>query len=55
MRIWAEEWKLGLENEIWALRIRFGPQGWDLGLKAGLRLEGGVKKEKEEREKIPHM
>ena len=23
---------MGLEARIWALRLRFGPQGWDLGL-----------------------
>ena len=49
---------------IWALRLRFWPQDWDLGLETGiwasrLGFEGGgteeeEKKEKEE-EKFPHM
>ena len=29
-------WGLGLEVGIWALRLGFGPQDWDLGLKAGI-------------------
>ena len=54
---------MGLEPGIWASRLGFGPQGWNLGLKTGIftsRLEfrpqdwdlrGGTKKEKEEEEK----
>ena len=45
---------MGLETGIWASRLEFGPQDWDL--------RGGTKKEKEkekeeeeEEEKIPHM
>ena len=45
---------LGLKTGIWALRLGYGPHGWDMGLKAWGR--GGTKKEKEkEEEKIPHM
>ena len=56
---------MGLEARIWALRLGFGPQDWDLGLKTGiwdsrLGFEGGgteekKKKKKEEEEKISHM
>ena len=42
---------------IWTSRLRFGPQGWDLGIEAGIwatRLVGfeggGMEKEKEEEE-----
>ena len=50
---------MGLEARIWALRLGFGPCGWDSGLKTGiwasrLGFEGGMKEEKKE-EKIPHM
>ena len=43
---------MGFETEIWASRLEFGPQDWDL--------RGGIEKkqkeeEKEEEEKIPHM
>ena len=44
-----QDWDLGPEAGIWALRLRYGPGGWG---------EGGTKekKEKEEKEeKIPHM
>ena len=27
---------MGLEARIWALRLGFGPQDWDLGLEAGI-------------------
>ena len=56
---------MGLEARIWALRLGYGPQGWNLGLEAGIwssRLGfglGGAEKEKKEKEKkeekIPHM
>ena len=26
----------GFKDGIWALRLRFGPQNWDLGLKAAI-------------------
>ena len=29
-------WDLGLEADIWALRLIFKPVGWDLGLKDGI-------------------
>ena len=29
-------WDLALKVEIWASRLRFGPQSWDLGLEARL-------------------
>ena len=35
---------MGLEARIWALRLGFGPQGWDLGLETVIwaaRLEFG--------------
>ena len=48
---------MGLKTGIWASRLEFGPQGWDLGLKAGilaLRLgsesEGRGTEEKEKKE-----
>ena len=44
-------WDLGLEARIWALRLEFGPQDWDLR-------EGGMEEEEEKverKEKIPHM
>ena len=53
---------MGLEARIWALRLGFGPQDWDLGLETGiwasrLGFEGGGTEEEEEREeekeKIP--
>ena len=45
---------MGLEGEIWASRLGFGPQGWDMGLEA--RGRGGAEEKKEEKkEKIPHM
>ena len=28
---------MGLEAELWALRLGFGPRGWDLRLKDGVR------------------
>ena len=38
---------MGLEAEIWAWRLRYGPGGWG---------EGGTEKEKKKKEeKIPHM
>ena len=53
---------MGLEAKIWASRLGFGLQDWDLGLETGiwasrLRFEGGgtKKKEEKEKEKIPHM
>ena len=63
--IWASGLDFVLEARIWALRLGFGLSGWDLGLRAGIwasrlgfELGGGwtaEKKEKEEKEKIPHM
>ena len=41
---------MALKTGIWASRLEFGPQDWDL--------RGGTKKkekEEEEEEKIPHM
>ena len=60
------DWNLGLEVEIWALRVGFWPQDWDLGLEAGIWAsklsngpggwgEGGTLKEKKEEEKFPHV
>ena len=52
---------MGLEARIWALRLGFGSQDWDLGLEtgiwaSGLGSEGGAEEKKEEEEeKIPHM
>ena len=53
---------MGLGVGIWALRVGFGPQDWDLGLEAGIwasRLRygpgGWEEEEKEKEEKIPHM
>ena len=54
---------MGSKDGIWALRLGFGPQGWNLGLKAeilALRLGsesegGGMQEEKKEKEKISHM
>ena len=43
---------MGLEARIWALRLGFGPQDWDLGLETGiwasrLGFEGGYKEGEE--------
>ena len=62
---------MGLETEIWAFRLGFGPLGWDfvpqdwdLGLQTGiwasrLGFEGGGTEEEEEKEekkeRISHM
>ena len=61
---------MGLEARIWALRLGFGPQDWDLGLNTGIwasRLEFGPRgwdlrrgtgeegEEEEKKEKIPHV
>ena len=53
---------MGLEVGIWASRLGFGPQGWDMGLEAEIwasRLGGGggmlEEEEKKKEEKIPHM
>ena len=53
---------MGLGVRIWALRLGFGTQDWDLGLETGiwasrLRSEGGgtKKKKEEEKEKVFHM
>ena len=52
---------MGLEARIWASRLGFGPQDWNLGLETGIwasRLGfegGGTEEEEEEKEKIPHM
>ena len=47
---------MGLEAKIWASRLGFGLQDWDLGLETG---RGGTKKEEKEmekeNEKIPHI
>ena len=32
---------MGLEVRIWASRLGFGPQGWDMGLEAEIWGEGG--------------
>ena len=48
---------MGLEARIWAMRLGFGSQDWDLSLEPGGRGEDkrtGEKKE-EEKEKIPYM
>ena len=55
---------MGLETGIWASRLEFGLQDWNLGFKtgiwaSGLGFEGGgtekEKKKKKEKEKIPHV
>ena len=49
---------MGPEAWIWASRMKFGPRGWDLVLKARIWVGGGMEKEKKEKkkeEKIPHM
>ena len=47
---------MGLEAGIWTLKLGFGPQGWDLGLKAGIWAGRGWTEKKEKKEKkIPHM
>ena len=44
---------------IWASRLGFGPGGWDMGLKAGIRAsrlgEGGAEEEEKKEKKISHM
>ena len=51
---------MGLEVGIWASRLGFGPQGWDMGLESeilarrgGMKEEKEKEKEKEKKEKIP--
>ena len=47
---------MGLKTGIWASRLGYGPQGWDMGLEVGGR--GSTKKEvkeEEEEEKIPYI
>ena len=39
--ILALRWNMGLEVGIWASRLGFRPQGWDMGLEAWER--GGYK------------
>ena len=52
---------MGLETGIWASRLEFGLQDWNLGLETGIwasRLGfkgGGTEKKEEKEEKIPHM
>ena len=53
---------MGLETGIWASRLEFGLQDWNLGVEtgiwaSGLGFEGGTEKKKKEKEeeKIPHM
>ena len=53
---------MGLKTGIWASRLEFGLQDWNLGVEtgiwaSGLGFEGGgtEKKEKKEKEKIPRM
>ena len=56
---------MGLETGVWASRLEFGLQDWNLGLKTGiwasrLGFKGGTEKKeekekKEKEEKIPHM
>ena len=62
---------MGIETWIWTLRQGFWPQGWNMGLKAGitasmlgcppgwgfgLEAEGGdTKKEEEKKDKFLHM
>ena len=51
-------WDLGLEGGIWASRLGFGSRGSDEGLQAEIwawRLGEGGTKEKQEKEKTPHM
>ena len=44
---------MGLQAEIWALRLEFGPRDWNLGLETGIW--GGGMEEEKEKKKIPHM
>ena len=47
---------MGLEVGVWAMRLGFWPQDWDMALEAEIwaqRWGGGMKKKKEE--KIPHV
>ena len=50
---------MGLEARIWALRLGFGPQDWDLGLETGIWASRmgfeGAGTDMKEKEKIPHM
>ena len=39
---------MGLKTGIWASRLEFGPQDWDLRV-------GTEEEEEEKEEKIPHM
>ena len=42
---------MGLEARIWASRLGFRPQGWDMSFEGGGRMEE-KEKEKEEKEKF---
>ena len=62
---------MGIETWIWTLRQGFWPQGWNMGLKAGITASmlgcppgwgfgleaegGGTKKEEEMKDKFLHM
>ena len=52
----------GLKCEIWATRVEFGPQGWDLGLRGGdlglkakIRVEGRGTDVEGEGENSPYL
>ena len=46
---------MGLVARIWALKLGFGPQDWDLGLETGvLASRLGFEGEKEEEENFNH-
>ena len=44
---------MGLEARIWASRLGFRAQGWDMSFKGGGRTEKEKEKEKKEKEKFP--
>ena len=46
---------MGLLVRIWALRLRFGPQGWNLSLKASKGVDGEEGGEGEEEREISQM
>ena len=43
---------MGLEARIWASRLGFEPQGWDMGFDGGGWTEKEKEKEKEKKEKF---
>ena len=46
---------MGPETRIWALRLEFGPPGWNMSFKGGWTEKKEEEEKEEKEEKIPHM